>query len=102
MDFVDNMTWRRSGSLAIGQTSSPLPLTEEIRQVTVGLYPTGGTAKVQITISTPEEVAASTAVWFDWGLGEVSDNTMDVLEAPVSAIRVVALTGSAKFDLGGW
>jgi len=87
--------------LAAPGTSEPWQFQEnQLSYVSVGVYPaTAATGRIEFTISSPEKIAADTAVWLPWGKGDVTVNSMDVIPAKVSAIRLVSTAGAVDAEL---
>ena len=54
-----------------------------------------GTAKVQYSTDTIENILASSITWQDWPAGDVTVTTTDVLYGPVTVLRIVSTTGTA-------
>ncbi|HHJ80341.1 MAG TPA: hypothetical protein ENJ65_01760, partial [Candidatus Tenderia electrophaga] len=80
-----------------GVTSDPLylPPMKPGQQATVGVSPgAGGTAKVEYTLSPRALVDAGDAsvIWRAWPFGDVSSDTDDMLDGPVTALRITATT----------
>lgn len=63
---------------------------------TVGLLPTGGNAKVQLSIGTEDEIVANTAHWTDWTPGDKGAYTEYVITAPYRYIRVYNTTATSS------
>ena len=53
----------------------------------------GGTALVQYTISSEEQVSDDSATWHNWSVGEVSSEGGIAIDAPITFIRVIAQSG---------
>lgn len=51
----------------------------------------GGTAKVQYSLSSQMRVESDSAVWHDWSIGDVDDVEGIKLDSPISYLRAVAL-----------
>ena len=100
MSNADNMVWRKSGTQTTG-TSAAFIRQTDTTNVAVGVYPTSGTANVQITLSHPDLIEAGTAKWIDWASGAVATNTIDSIDSPITAIRIVVAGGSADYDIVG-
>jgi len=83
-------------ALTTAATADPVLLGARWRNVSVGVAGiSGGSAKVQYTLDTIATVEAGTALWCDWTSGDVTANTADNLEGPVTAVRGVMNTGAA-------
>ena len=87
-----------------GTTSAPLylPPMKPGQQATVGVSPgAGGAAKVEYTLSPRALVDADDAsvIWREWPSGDVSTDTDDVLDGPVTALRMTAVTADAQWEV---
>lgn len=70
------------------------------RDITVTAIPGGGgTANVQFSTSSDAEVAAATATWQDWPSGAVSSTTSDRVLSQITALKLIATTADAVFEL---
>lgn len=58
----------------------------------------GGIGKVQHTVSTQEDLIAGQAVWIDWDIGEIGENSQDS-STPVTALRQVNVTGTTTLTV---
>lgn len=59
----------------------------------------GGTARIEFSLSTPEEVEAGSATWLPWPDGDVSAGTVRTVAGPVTALRCVATTANAAWGV---
>lgn len=75
-------------------TSDPIKIMASMSQISVALHPSGGTARIEFTLSTPARVAAGTARWIAWPLGDLAAAGADALLSCVTAIRGVASTSA--------
>lgn len=68
--------------------------------ISVALEVTGGSGKVQASITPVDEIIAneSNTIWIDWDSGTVTATTQDRC-APVSALRQVNASGTTKLTL---
>jgi len=96
---VDDIGQHKKVTVAAGITGDDIKIVTAPRGVAVVLFPTGGTAKVQYTISGEEDLEAGNALWFDWRFGDVSAVQGDGLYLPVTAIRAVGVTGGADLEI---
>lgn len=102
-----NKTARRSeyrATVLAGVTSDPLylPPIKPGQNAIVGVSPgAGGTAKVEYTLSPRELVNAGDAsvIWRAWPYGDVSSDTDELLEGPVTALRMTATTANADWEV---
>lgn len=68
--------------------------------ITITVHPgAGGSASCEVTTSRIEDIAAGAAVWQPWGPGAVSATTIDSLQSPVVALRLVATGAAAVMDV---
>lgn len=93
--------YRHEETVADASTSDPvlMPSVQHhdpyMKPVVVYVSPAGGgSAKIEQTISSPADVAAGSAVWSTWALGEVSVPTSHALWAPMTALRCVSVNGA--------
>jgi len=78
-----------------GETSPVLYRAKHAEEIAAELDPSG-TAKLQHTISSIQDVTGGTANWVDWGPGEVSAVTQAFIDQPVTALRVVSVDGEVQ------
>ena len=79
--------------------SQPLRIPGVGKPVGVCLSPEEGvSAKVEYTFSSYSEVESGTAVWVEWPLGNVEQDTTDISSPAVSALRVVS-DGQCKWSV---
>jgi hypothetical protein len=93
-------TWFET--VTAGNTSDALkiPHTPPGREISVTAIPGGGgTAKVQFTTSPDADVVGATATWQDWPLGDISSTASDRILSQVTALRFVATTANADFEV---
>ena len=79
-----------------------MPRLWEHKPATVGVSPgSGGTALVEYTLAPYADVEAdpSAVTWRAWPYGEVSTDTDDVLDGPVTALRTTATTADAQWEV---
>ena len=94
--------WQWTETVPADTTSEPLimPELDNHRPSSVGVSPgAGGTARVEYSLSTVAEVKAGTAKWRPWPYGDVSSDTDDVLDGPVTALRMTAATADAQWEV---
>lgn len=85
--------------LGAGAVSDPVLIGGRYRSVTVGVTSVGTQARIEYTLDTLAAVEADAAQWVPWASGDVSSNTADNLEGPVTAVRGVAITGVATWHI---
>jgi hypothetical protein len=83
-------------SVGSGETGNPIYIRG--KPASIGLHP-DGTAKVQFTLSREALVAANTARWLDWSRGNVTEAVVDIPEGPITACRVVSISGDAIIEV---
>jgi hypothetical protein len=88
-------------TLSAGTNDTPIFRPKQITRITVGLYPTAGSGKVQTTTSTKALIDADTAEWIDWPDGTVTSATHRRLEGVYTAFRLVRVTGTVKMEARG-
>ena len=69
----------------------------KLRDWSVAVIP-AGTARVEYTLSGRDTVAAGGGNWQQWDDGNVTSITSDLL-GPVTAVRVVSVTGAATIEV---
>lgn len=94
--------WQWTETVLAGATSDPLymPERDNHKPATVGVSPgVGGTALVEYSLSSVAAVKAGTAIWRSWPYGDVSVDTDELLEGPVTALRMTATTADATWEV---
>jgi len=81
-------------------TSDNILVSSAMTRASVVIHPSGGTARVEFTLSTPAEITAATALWVVWSAGDVAFSTLANLPNGVTAIRGIAVS-SAVIELCG-
>lgn len=61
----------------------------------------GGTLSVEWSMTKTAVSLPAEATWTAWTAGTVSIKTMDVLDAPIVALRVTALIADGTFEMVG-
>lgn len=70
------------------------------KQPTVTATPGGGgSALVEATNSSPEDVVGAVANWHEWASGTVTASTMDTVVGVVTALRLSATDQDAVFEI---
>lgn len=77
---------------------TPVQIPGGVHSIVFTLTPAAGTSKIQSSTSTEAELLAGTATWEDHPDGAVGNQLQDVM-APVSAVRVVIVAGTAKLSM---
>lgn len=90
--------WRANVSVSSGQTSDYILVNYNLTRTTVAVYP-ATRAKAQYTVSSPEMVAAGTAKWIDWPIGNTNRDATDTLLGIATAIRLVSIVGAASMEV---
>ncbi len=88
--------------LAGAQDVLHMPQLNEHKPGVVGVSPgAGGTALVEYTLSALDLVKSEDAsvIWRAWPYGDVSINTDDILDGPVTALRMTASTADAEWEV---
>lgn len=83
-----------SESVAASTTSTPIPINGESGKVSVAVHPSGGTGRVEFSLSSNAISAPGSANWVAWAGGDVSASTADTLDGPVVAVRCVSGAGA--------
>lgn len=100
------MNWNRDpadygffrASLQFTGTTDSIMLQSAMTEISAAVHPASGTARVEFTLSSAAEVAAGTARWIVWPLGDVSKASADALISCATAIRGVA-TATAVIEV---
>jgi len=69
------------------------------KNITCRLICGANTGKVQTTTSVDSAVAAGTATWVDWALGDVTLTKTDVTTGPITGIRGVSVSGEVTLEV---
>ena len=95
--------WEHRSTVAAGNSEKLyMPVLNDHKPGVVGVSPgAGGTALVEYTLSALDMVKADDAsvVWRAWPFGDVSIDTDDVLDGPVTALRMTATTADAQWEV---
>lgn len=90
-----------SQTLSSGTNGNSLLLPDEsgtIDSILVSLIISSGSGKIQTTVSSLDNVKASSANWVDWDYGTVTTTTADVFYN-VTAVRGVRTTGTVTIEV---
>lgn len=68
-------------------------------RTSVAVTPHGGSARIEKSLSHRNDVLAGTATWHTWQSGSVTSSAHDALAGPVTALRLVVVTGSATWEV---
>lgn len=68
------------------------------KNISLAVFP-AGTARVEFSISSYDDLTAGTANWIVWGNGEVSTPTPAEVFSKISAIKVVSVAGSTDYEV---
>lgn len=81
-------------------TSDWIQLPPGMQVVSVAIHPAlGQTARVEFSLSSWDDLAAGTARWIAWDLGNVSASAADGIMSLASALRAVSSGGTATLEL---
>ena len=69
------------------------------KNITCRLICGANTGKVQTTTSVDSAVAAGTATWVDWALGDVTLTKTDATTGPITGIRGVSVSGEVTLEV---
>lgn len=94
----DDVQWFYSETVTAG-TSEPVRITASGKEPYVVVSPVSGSACVETTASSYEEIENDTATWMPWPLGDVTDKTDGQWAGAVTAMRLVVTGGSAKWEI---
>lgn len=93
--------WQWTDTVLADTTSAPLMMPETVHNpISVGVFPgVGGTARIEYSISNVVAVKDGLAKWHVWPFGDVSVNVTDSLDGQVTALRLVAVTTNANWEV---
>jgi len=96
--FVNKLT-ALAGQTATISLFAVFPNDKPFTVVNVEVQPTSS-CKVEDTLDAPDlDGLFTSAIWTAWASGTVSAKTRDQLNAPVTAIRLTAIGGSADMKV---
>lgn len=93
--------WEYEETIANGQTGDTIKLhpIPEDKHVTCAVIAGAGTGKIQFSTSLDSKVAAETALWQDWPLGDVTGSEYDSLVGPATGLRGVSISGEITIEI---
>jgi len=95
----ENFRTFASGEVVSGATSDVVEIISDTdTSISIMIYPTG-TAKVQFSVSPFSSFENDTARWTDWSIGEVTEDSGDILIGNISGLRVVSITEACAFEV---
>jgi hypothetical protein len=100
--FVNPRSFRKSVEVELDvgvEESAPILLYCAFPITVAVVLATGGEGKVQYTLDSVELIDSDDAAWFDWPAGDVTDNTVDVMLGPVTAVKLVCPAGTGTATL---
>lgn len=87
-------------TLAVTGTSDAILLPAGMMSISAAIHPAvGQTARIEYTLSSIASVAAETAKWLVWPLGDISSGDADSIATVATAIRGVASGATATLEL---
>lgn len=95
---VDFIGEEETITVSDGETTMPLYRPETAGDFGVVLDPSGE-ARVEYTVSTIADVTGGKARWVHWEAGNVTQTTSSYSSSPVTAIRIVSVSGEATADI---
>ena len=100
-EAIKNEAWEYSEELTSAVNGDTVIIPEDVKNIAVTLVITAGSGKVQTTTDLLDTVLSGTGVtWVDWDKGLVSLTTQDTV-FPVTAHRVVNVSGITKLIMRG-
>jgi hypothetical protein len=88
-----------SGSLADGG-SETVRTNPGNHRITIAVFPgAGATVSVQVTISALSELEGGSPNYVDWDAGDVSDDTIRVIDGPINGVKISSSGGTAVYEL---
>ncbi|RLI61036.1 MAG: hypothetical protein DRO88_13545 [Promethearchaeia archaeon] len=92
-------SWEYQETMTSGTYSEPLriPPFEPGQQISVSLVIDTGEGKIQFTTSGDDNI--DSAIWQDWPLGACIETQSDLLLSPVTAIRLVRISGTVTMEV---
>ena len=98
--FVERR-FTKKGSLTTGQSSGAIIIPPNLSKVSIAVFP-GASAviSVELSVSSVEDLD-SAGNFVDWETGDVTEDTLKVLEGPVNAVKITTASGPADYELLG-
>lgn len=94
--------WNEQLVVPAGQTSAWIEIPGWIKNIVATAHPGGGgSATIQHTTSSREQVLAATALAVDWDPGSVTVKTSRAAMGPVTAVRLSAVGQQAILEVSG-
>jgi len=92
-------TDRHDETVSAGTTSDPLHIQAGQRPTIVVDPVSGGSALVEVSMSSFSAIEASSATWEDWDMGTVSIRTSRLVNGEIRALRCTATTQNCVFSV---
>lgn len=98
---VENNTWEFKQTLSGAGNGNPvlIPTDHSIIGVSLFLYITTGSGKIQYTGSKVEDVIAGNSIWQDWDNGQITNANSSDWMRPCTALRLVNASGTVTMNL---
>jgi len=97
--FNGYMGFTYKAAIPDGEDGAPIFVNNTYTSgITCTLIAGAGTGKFQFTTSPDAEVVAGTAVWQDWSKGVSTGTVVDVIVAPITALRGVSIVGEMTIE----
>jgi hypothetical protein len=91
--------WRRDVSVVVGTPQVIFIPSVGIKLGLLGVPGASGTAKVETTLSNAASITADTALWVTWTAGASAAAAQQLVDMPVTAVRLTATVATATFSL---
>jgi hypothetical protein len=87
------------GALAAGG-SDVIRVNAGSERITVAVFPgAGATVSVQISISPLSVIETGSPNYVDWDAGDVTADTIRVIDGPVNAVKITSTAGTADYEM---
>lgn len=91
--------WRRDVTVVVATPQVHFIPSISAKLGLVGMPGAGGTAKVETTLCNAAAVTAGTALWVTWTAAASAAAAQQLVDMPVTAVRLTATVADATFSL---
>lgn len=90
-----------SETIADSEVGASIAVTpaQPFSPITCTLYAGSNTGKFQYTTSSDEKVSSETATWIDWDEGNSTGTVVGIVDAPVTGLRGVSVSGQITIEI---
>ena len=100
-NYYDKPSLSVTGSLASGG-SVTVRVNANIEKTAIAVFPgASATVGVQLSISPLSEIETGTPNYTDWDAGDVTADTLRVIDGPVNAVKITSTGDTADYELLG-